>query len=164
MTHTHTTKQRRTQLVSVPKRSYEAIEAIPDFQDLTLSETMSQFVYQSLDLYTEIGDLTEAELSDVQESLKKKTAAIFDRIIERDGRIPFINRFVFKPFVFDLMAWQYVQLIRFWLTDDSEGSEQTLALVDKSTAFFQELAYSGVLDKGMDLGKFVYSQLRGPRA
>ncbi|MEN9839939.1 MAG: hypothetical protein RL177_1418 [Bacteroidota bacterium] len=161
MTHTHTSKERRSKLVSIPKRSYEAIEAIPDFQDLTLSETISQFVYQSLDLFTELGDLTEAELNDVQSSMQKKVAAIFDRIIERDGRIPFINRFVFKPFVFDIMAWQYVQLIRFWLTDDSEGSEQTLALVDKSTAFFQELAYSGVLDKGMDLGKFVYSQVRG---
>lgn len=161
MTHTHTSKERRSKLVSIPKRSYEAIEAIPDFQDLTLSETISQFVYQSLDLFTEVGDLTEAELADVQSSMQKKVAAIFDRIIERDGRIPFINRFVFKPLVFDIMAWQYVQLIRFWLTDDSEGSEQTLALVDKSTALFQELAYSGVLDKGMDLGKFVYSQVRG---
>jgi hypothetical protein len=110
MTHTHTSKERRSKLVSIPKRSYEAIEAIPDFQDLTLSETISQFVYQSLDLFTEVGDLTEAELNDVQSSMQKKVAAIFDRVIERDGRIPFINRFVFKPVVFDIMAWQYVQL------------------------------------------------------
>lgn len=161
MTHTHTSKERRSALVSIPKRSYEAIEAIPDFQDLTLSETFSQFVYQSLDMFTEIGEFNEAQLSEVQASIQKNTAKIFDRIIERDSRIPFINRFVFKPLVFDIMAWQYVQLLRFWLTDDSEGSEQTLALVDKSTALFQELAYSGVLDKGMDLGKFVYSQVRG---
>lgn len=164
MTHTHTSKERRITLVSIPKRSYEAIEAIPDFQDLTLNEMMSQFVYLSLDLFTEVGDLTESQLNDVQASLQKNTAKIFDRIIERDGRIPFINRFLFKPFVFDIMAWQYVQLIRFWLTDDSENSEKTLALVDKSTAFFQELVYSGVLDKGMDLGKFVYSQFRGSNA
>lgn len=164
MTHTHTSKERRARLTSVPKRSYEAIEAIPDFQDLTLSETMSQFVYQSLDLFTEMGELTDSQLHDVQASLQKNTAKIFNRIIERDGRIPFINRFVFKPFVFDIMAWQYVQLIRFWLTDDSEGSEQTLALVDKSTALFQELAYSGVLDKGVDLGKFVFSQFKGRTA
>lgn len=161
MTQSHTTKERRSALVSIPKRSYEAVEAIPDFQDLTLSETLSQFVYQSLDLFTELGDLTESQINDVQASLRKQTAKIFDRIIERDGRIPFVNRFVFKPIIFDAMAWHYVQLIRFWIADDSEGSEQTLALVDKSTAFFQELAYSGVLDKGMDLGKLLYAQVKG---
>ncbi len=154
-------KMLRFALTSIPKRSADGIEAIPDFQDLSISETISQYVYQSFDLFNEHRQLTEDHFNDVASSLQKNTAKHFDRMVERDGRIPFMNRILLKPIVFNIMAWQYVQLLRFWLKDESEGTAKTLELVDKSTALFQELAYSGILDKGVDFGKTVFSQFKG---
>jgi AcrR family transcriptional regulator len=152
---------------SIPKRSYSMIEAIPDYQDLTISETVSQYVYQSFDLLNEHREFVDATFAEhvtdcgSGASLLKNTSKTFDRMIERDGRIPFLNRMFLKPIVFDTMAWQYVQLLRFWMKDESEGTEKTLELVDKSTALFQEMVYSGILDKGVDLGKFVFAQFKG---
>lgn len=152
---------------SIPKRSYSLIEAIPDFQDLSISETVSQYVYQSFDLLNEHRDFVDATFDEhvtqcgKGASLMKNTSKTFDRMIERDGRIPFLNRMFLKSIVFDTMAWQYVHLLRYWLKDESEGTEKTLELVDKSTALFQELVYSGILDKGVDLGKFVFAQFKG---
>jgi hypothetical protein len=50
-------------------------------------------------------------------------------------------------------------MIRFWLQDKSEGTEKTLALVEKSMVFIQELFYADVLSKGLDLGRYVYSHV-----
>jgi len=152
---------------SIPKRSYSMIEAIPDYQDLRISETVSQYVYQSFDLLSEYRDFVDATFDKhvancrKGSSLQKNTSKTFERMIERDDRIPFLNRMFLKPVVFDTMSWQYVQLLRFWLKDESEGTEKTLELVDKSTALFQELVYSGILDKGVDFGKFVFAQFKG---
>ncbi|MDX1672024.1 MAG: hypothetical protein R3211_06760, partial [Balneolaceae bacterium] len=36
-----------------------------------------------------------------------------------------------------------------------EGKEMTMAFTDKFTSFIQELLYSAILDKGIDLVKFI---------
>ena len=49
-----------------------------------------------------------------------------------------------------------MHVIYFWLNDDSDDSERSIALVDKSTAFLGELVRSEKLAaKGVDLTKYL---------
>jgi hypothetical protein len=87
----------------------------------------------------------------------KESAAIFRSMIDGDPRIPGTNTLVMRDFVYDILVREYMQLIHFWLQDDSKGTERTLALVDKLTGFANELLYSGIIDKGFDLGRYLLS-------
>jgi AcrR family transcriptional regulator len=148
---------------SVPLRFQEIALQIPEFDTFTLGEKISNYVYTSFDILTEHRDFVEESfermiLGGGHHGWSSDSAALFRSFVETDSRIPEANRMLMRDFVYTIMVREYFQLIRYWLTDDSEGSERTIALVDKLTAFGTELAYSGILSKGFDLAKYVVGQ------
>ena len=44
----------------------------------------------------------------------------------------------------------------FWSRDASSNSENSIALIDKWASFVQEVFYTKIADKGLDLGKFLF--------
>lgn len=146
---------------SIPDRFLRDMASVPDYPDFTIAEKTSQFLFTAFDHLNETREFTEAtfcqwDLTD----FRKATAALFERMVEQDSRIPFVNRFFLRDLAYEAAAWQVVAAVRYWLRDGSDGTADTLALVDKATAFGQELLYSGILDKGLDLGRYAVARIR----
>jgi AcrR family transcriptional regulator len=135
-----------------------ALQSYPDF---TIGEKVAQFLYSTFDYLNETREFTDATFTEWNLApFRKQTAQLFARMVEQDSRIPFVNRFLLRDLTYDAAAWQVVCAVRHWLDDPSEGTADTLAWVEKSTAFAQEILYSGILDKGLDLGRYAMSSLK----
>ena len=146
----------------IPDVYRSASSEIPDFDTLNFGEKASNYIYTTFDVLSMHRDFTEETFENMVLSRSdtfwhKESAAIFRSMIDGDPRIPGANTVFIRDFVYDILVREYMQLIRFWLHDDSKGTERTLALVDKLTVFANELLYSGVIDKGFDLGKYLLS-------
>lgn len=135
--------------------------ALADYPDFTIGEKVSQFLYSTFDYLNESRDFTDATFTEWDQApFRTATARLLARMVEQDSRIPFVNRFFLRDLTYDAAAWQVICAVRHWLKDPSEGTSDTLAWVEKSTAFAQEMLYSGILDKGLDLGRYAVSAMK----
>lgn len=137
---------------------------IDGYNDLKLSDRLSNFMYTTFDLLQEQPAFVEQTFEKWSSSQrcapwKTRTADHIRDILDLDPRVSDLNRVIIPDFGYTIAATIYMQLIRFWLQDTSEGTEKTLALVEKSMVFIQELFYADVLSKGFDLGRYVYSHV-----
>lgn len=136
---------------------------IEGFSALPLADKLSNYIYTSFDILQEHRDFVEMTFS-LQDmgrnstSWKEKSVKQFMDFVDLDSRIPDLNRVVIPDFLYSIAINEYFEIIQFWLKDESQGSEKSLALVDKLTSFIQEVMYSGVPDKGFDLIKYVVGQ------
>lgn len=136
---------------------------IEGYRELTLADKISNYIYTSFDILQEHRDFVEMTFHEPEtgrnsKRWKSKSANRFRDFVDLDSRIPDLNRVIIPDFMYDFATNEYMALIQFWLKDESPGSEKSLALVDKLTAFIQVLLYSGTLDKGFDLTKYIMSQ------
>lgn len=77
-------------------------------------------------------------------------------IFENDHRIPSTASPLINRFLYQSLFYQFIGLISFWKRDESRNYENTMALVDKWSAFIEEIFYSRIADKGFDLAKFLF--------
>jgi AcrR family transcriptional regulator len=140
---------------------YSATE-ISDYNGLTLGEKLGHYIYTSFDALNEQRDFTEETFQNMVMSRSDtkwhvETALLFEELVQQDDRVSDIGRMLVPGLAWKLAANEYFQLIRYWLQDDSENSQRTLALVDKMTAFVNEIFYTTIADKGFDLIKYLAS-------
>lgn len=148
----------------IPDKFAADMAAIPDYADFTIAEKASQFLFSTFDYLNETREFTDATFAEWDLSrFRKGTAALLARMVEQDSRIPFVNRFFLREVTYEAAALQVVLAVRYWLRDESEGTADTLAWVEKSSAFAQEVLYSGILDKGLDLGRYAVAMLKRER-
>lgn len=146
---------------NIPDQYRTTLSEIEGFDSLTIDEQVSNYIYTTFDILSEERDFVEETFEKMvmhgpTSTWEKESVVILRKFIESDPRIPTLNKLMLREFTFSILAREYMQIVRFWLNDTSEGSERTLALVDKITSFGKEIAYSGVLDKGVDLAKYVF--------
>lgn len=144
----------------VPDEYRTSTAEIPEYSSLNFGEKASTYIYTTFDVLSAQRDFAEETFDSMVLSRKdtywhKETARIFQAMVEEDARIPGTNSFVLREPVYRILVNEYMYLVRFWLQDDSRGTERTLALVDKLSTFANELLYSGIIDKGIDLGKYL---------
>jgi hypothetical protein len=77
-------------------------------------------------------------------------------IFESDKQISSSASFFVNRLLYGTIYCHFHALILFWSNDESDKYEQSYALVDKWCSLIQELFYNKVLDKGFDLGKFLF--------
>lgn len=144
----------------IPDVYRESTVHIPEYESLNFGEKASNYIYTTFDVLSAHRDFTEETFAAMVLNRRDthwhtESAALFRSFIQDDSRIPGANTMVIPDFVYPILVGEYLQLIRFWLQDDSPGTERTLALVDKLTVFANELVYSGIIDKGFDLVKYL---------
>lgn len=140
------------------------ISQIDGYEDLKLADRLSNFMYTTFDLLQEQPAFVEKTFevwhcSDRCKLWRERTADHFMDILDLDPRVSDLNRVIIPDFGYSISANLYLHLIRFWLQDKSEGTEKTLALVEKSMVFIQEVLYADVLSKGLDLARYVYAHV-----
>ena len=139
------------------------IREIEGYKEYDLSEKLSNFVFSSLDMMQEQRDFVEKTFDELvfraspKSGFQEHVEALVGEFMEDDPRISASNQYLLNTVAFHLITREYFYLVKFWMKDDSTGSEKTMALTDKLTALLSEVLYSGVLDKGIDLGRFLIS-------
>lgn len=143
----------------------EQASAIKGYAEFTLSEKLSQLFLTILDLFGEQREfvltsykefvLCDGQRGRFKQQLKEALKTIFSNDADiASSAAPFVN----SRFTYNAILLQFHALIRFWSEDESHLNENSMALVDKWSAFHQELFYSKIADKGFDLARFLYYQ------
>lgn len=149
-----------TQIVPLYKAMIKEIEG---FEQYDLSEKLSNFVYSSLDMMQEQRDFVEKTFDDFvlnpdqKSEFQNQVEKLVEEFVNEDPKVSGSNQYLLNSITYSILSKEYLYLIRFWIRDESPGSEKTMALTDKLTSFLNEILYSAVLDKGFDLGRFLIS-------
>ncbi|TVQ15534.1 MAG: TetR/AcrR family transcriptional regulator [Balneolaceae bacterium] len=137
---------------------------LDEFESLTLAEKISNFIYASLEMMGEHRHFVVETFDEVMYNHGETTGMITEieklitSFIEDDGRVPGFNRLFTGSLLYQFLADEYLHIVRFWISDESENNEKTLELVDKLTSFLEEMLYNAVATKGFDLARFLYEQ------
>ncbi|NBC25619.1 MAG: hypothetical protein GVY08_02060 [Bacteroidetes bacterium] len=140
----------------------EVTKQIQGYDEFTLAEKLSNLSYTLLDLFSKQKPFVRKTYRSIIVCSSKKTSfsEMFKKelqlIYETDPRqsalsSAFNNRLLYKAGLANFHL-----LIGYWLEDESTGDQKTMELVDKWTAFIQEIHYTAILDRGFDLAKFLY--------
>lgn len=148
----------------IPDIFRHQIGEIPDYQELMLADRISNFIYSVFDMLQEQRNYVDETFnrfiqSDHSTTFRKSIANVFREILDNDPRVSDLNRVVIPDFAYDIATSQFISLLRFWMKDKSEGTGNTLAFVEKFTVFVQEVMYSDVVGKGLDLGRYTISHI-----
>ncbi|MEX0685202.1 MAG: TetR family transcriptional regulator [Balneolales bacterium] len=141
----------------------EMIREIEGYEKYDLSEKLSNFVYSSLDMMQEQRDFVEKTFDELIVRAQPKSRfqiqveSLIEEFVKNDLRISATHQYLLNSIAFKVLSREYLYLIQYWINDESLGSEKTIALTDKYTAFLSEILYSAVIDKGIDLGRFLIS-------
>jgi hypothetical protein len=141
------------------------IEEIEGFEEYEISEKFSNFIYTMFDMLSEHSSFVNDTYSKMifrpgnNSTFHKEVKALFKEFLTTDADIAVSAGFFMKEYYYSILASQYLFLIKFWLSDESENKERTLALTDKLTSLYQELVYNKTFDKGFDLLKFVFGDI-----
>ena len=129
------------------------IAEIDDFASWSFEEKLANFAYVLFDMLAEEREFVDEHFVEAifhassTSQFRREVESIFDQ---------FADGLCGADWLSPLLAREYLHLVRFWLADESEGAERTMALVDKASTFCGAALRSGeLLDKGFDLGKYL---------
>ena len=142
----------------------EQIKSIKDYESYTLSEKLSNFILSLLDQFKEHREfvlLTYKSLviKNCRDSkFKERFIETVTTIFIEDKNRSASSSIILNNAFYTILLYHFHALIEFWSNDESIQSQNTMALVDKWTAFIEELFYTSIVDKGFDLTKFLFYQ------
>jgi hypothetical protein len=140
----------------------ESVENLEDYSEFTLSERLNHLFLTLLDSFEEhrefiLNTYKEKVVWDkrrnaFRKSFKEELKTIFsnDPRITRSSTI-FQNELLWKS-----VLLQFHGLIAFWTNDSSRMRENSMALADKWSSLVEEVFYTRIIDKGFDIGKFLW--------
>lgn len=137
------------------------IKEIDNFDQYNLAEKISNFIYASFDMMTEnrvfVEETFEQRVLNAtgEHPFQSEIKKLFKEFFAKDSSIAGSSQLLMQDIFYEFLARQYFQLVTFWLKDESPDHEKTMAYADKLTSFLQEVMYTTVLDKGLELLKFM---------
>ncbi len=137
-------------------RYLESCAATPDYETFQLEEKLSHLIYTHLELFQEEREFVEETFGKLVFKAEPKSAfqkSVETRIAEflshSEGDVAILG----GKNVAEFLTQEAFYLIKFWLKDDSEGSEQTIELADKLIRFASEALQLQVVSRGLELGR-----------
>lgn len=140
--------------------------SLDDYDSYSLSEKLAALHLSLADQFQDhrefvletsgCGKRSILKSSDFEKEYKKELRHIF----ENDTKIPATARPFLNRFFYHSVYVQFTGFISFWKRDGSRNYENTMALIDKWGALIEEIFYSQIAEKGLDLGKFLFYQSR----
>ena len=140
----------------------EQLNSIKEYSSFTLSEKLNNFFLSLLDQFSEYREFVLLTYRDMVGSpiRSSKFEKLFKEeireIFNADEQIAASAKILQNRIIYHSIYLQFHGLILFWKNDESHLYENSMALVDKWCALQQEVFYSKIVDKGFDLGKFLY--------
>lgn len=140
------------------------ITEIPDFEDYTISEKLSNFIYTLFDMMDEKEAFVQKTYNEYifsgfsKTDFGRETEELIGNFISEDPRVSNSAAVVLGGYFYSFIKSQYLMLIRYRIHDESDGRERSLALTDKLHAFLEELLYNKLADRGIDLLRTIIAQ------
>lgn len=140
----------------------ELTSEIPDYSSFSVSEKLSHLF---LSLVEQFGEHREFVLKTYPAMIlrnfspsgfEKEFRKAIQSILQSDPKISSVYRIIPNAILHRLFTVPLTGIIYFWMNDKSREYEDTLALVDKWASFTEELLYSHLADKGLDLARFLF--------
>ncbi len=145
---------------SVLIRYQALITQIDGYGTFTMAEKLSNLALTILDMFQERREFVtktynsmiacSGRSTNFEKSLKAQLTLIYEQDNKQSKAASMFNGELTNRFI----VLHFHGLICFWIQDSSEGYQKTMELVDKWTALVQEVNYSSVIDRGLDLAKF----------
>lgn len=128
-------------------------EEIADFSSWSLEEKLANFAYAMFDMLQEEREFVDEHF--VEQVFRSMGTTRFQREVEAlFGE--WLGDACGGDWMASFLAREYLHVVRFWVADDSDDGERTMALVDKIAAFIGEVSRSSELVyKGVDLAKYL---------
>lgn len=139
------------------------IDEIEAFDSYTISEKLSNFIFTSFDMLEEKKEFVDATFESMifcsfsKTDFENEVERLTEQFLQEDDNLAISTTMFLNHYLYSFLRRKYLELVRFWLNDNSEDHELTMELTDKLTSFLEELLYNTVFDKGFDLAKFIYS-------
>lgn len=140
----------------------ESVQSIDKYAEFTLSEKLSNLALTLIDLMDPYREFVRQTYKDRVMCSGRKTAfeKLFRQqlkvIYESDMKQSRLSAALNRAPLYMTGTYNFHLLIQFWLWDKSAANQKTMELVDKWTAFVEELHYSSILDRGFDVAKFIF--------
>ncbi|REL24593.1 hypothetical protein DYD21_18580 [Rhodohalobacter sp. SW132] len=147
----------------------EITKKIDGYQNFSLAEKLSNLALTVIDLLGEHKQFTaktyrrlivcSSRTPEYNRGLKDELRSIY----ENDARQSAVSSALNSNLLYKTGVMNFHILINLWLNDESEGDQKTMELVDKWTAFVEEIHYNCIIDRGFELAKFAFYNLPYPR-
>lgn len=140
----------------------EQTQNIENYPDYTLSEKLSLLCLTLLDLFQDHREfvmLTYKEkiaCSLSTHPFEKEFKTEIKQIFASDRNLCSVSALLLNNTLFFSLFQTFNGLLYFWSRDTSNHFENSSALIDKWASFVQEVFYTKIADKGLDLGKFLF--------
>lgn len=140
----------------------EQIRKIDNYSDYSLSEKLSLLILTLFDLFQ---DHREFVLSTYKNKVicSKSTHTFesqfkdeIEQIFHSDDNLSSASTLLINRAFYYSIFQTYNGFFYFWSRDTSSHYENSSALIDKWASFVQEVFYTKIADKGLDLGKFLF--------
>tara|TARA_R100001143_G_scaffold63587_1_gene72729 strand:+ start:1172 stop:1819 length:648 start_codon:yes stop_codon:yes gene_type:complete len=140
----------------------EQTRMIDNYPDYSLSEKLSLLILTLFDLFQ---DHREFVLSTYNKrvlcsmsthSFETQFKNEIKQIFHSDSNISSASSLVINRAFYYSIYQTFNGFYYFWSRDTSSHYENTSALIDKWASFIQEVFYTKIADKGLDLGKFLF--------
>lgn len=142
------------------QRCREMSLQIEAYHSMSLAEKLGNFIYMMFDLLQEQREFVDETFGEMVflnagTAFHREVADVIGEILENDPQIPDLQRsFLLNAQMYDVLAKEYIHLLKFWLSDDSPNFEKSMALTDKLVNFLEEVLHSNVIGHAADLLKF----------
>ena len=140
----------------------DSVESLEDYSEFTLSERLNHLFLTLLDSFEEHREFV---LNTYKEKVvwdNRRNA--FRKLFKNELKVIFSNdpKITRSSYIFqNELLWksillQFHGLIAFWANDSSRMRENSMALADKWSSLIEEIFYTRIIDKGFDLGKYLW--------
>lgn len=139
----------------------EQLSAISSYAEYSLGEKLNTLILSLLDQFMEQREFVlisyrERVLSPASRcQFKECFIREMKRIFNSDPRLCSGSSLLLNALFYEALFQTFNGILWFWSSDRSDHYENSMALVDKWSAFVEELFYTKISEKGLDLGKFL---------
>ncbi|MTI88465.1 MAG: TetR/AcrR family transcriptional regulator [Balneolaceae bacterium] len=137
---------------------------IEGFETYTISEKLSNFIYTVFDMMDDRRAFVEETFHPMigdrwtNTDFHNEVKELFKDFFTTDEHMAVSAAFLLNDYFYAFLRNQYLSLVNTWLDDESDDQVRTMALTDKLTSFIEEVVYNKVVDKGLDLMKYIFTQ------
>lgn len=148
---------------SIPDRYRAMVAEIEGYEQLTAGEKLANYIYTVFDIFQEHRDFVEETFdpyvfkSFTTSEFESGSRELIADFLETDPQIPPFTQLALNLPFDRLLAYEMLHVFKFWLGDTSRGTERSTELVEKLTAFIDEVLHTAIADRGFDLARFMVS-------
>src|SRR6056297_3290539 len=140
----------------------DSVENLEDYSEFTLSERLNHLFLTLLDSFEEHREFVlntykekvvwDKRRNEFRKLFKEELKTIFSN----DPKITRSSYIIQNELLWKSILLQFHGLIAFWANDSSRMRENSMALADKWSSLIEEIFYTRIIDKGFDLGKYLW--------